>query len=155
MADLEVSISGAPVGAARPRFRRATGTTYKLKKHAGWESYATDVFLGEWEARWGTAVRARPPIDEPTVVRIEMHHARPKRLRRRADPRCALPAIRKPDVDNVAKLVLDALVKAGVLRDDTVVVELVARRWYLPIDERGRDVGGERVDVSVALWGAQ
>lgn len=155
MADLDVSIPGAPVGAARPRFRRATGTTYKLKKHSSWESQAVDVLIGEWEARWGTAVRARSPIDEPCWVEVVAWHSRPKRLRRRADPRDKLPAVRKPDVDNVAKLVLDALVKAGVLRDDTVVVELVARRWYLPIDEQGRDVGGERVDVSVALWGAQ
>ena len=34
---------------------------------------------------------------------------------------------RKPDVDNVCKSVLDALVTAGVLRDDVIVAELVAR----------------------------
>ena len=35
--------------------------------------------------------------------------------------------ISKPDVDNVCKSCLDALVTAGVLRDDVLVTELVAR----------------------------
>ncbi len=34
----------------------------------------------------------------------------------------------KPDVDNIAKAVLDAIVQAGILEDDTQVVDLEVRR---------------------------
>jgi Holliday junction resolvase RusA-like endonuclease len=40
------------------------------------------------------------------------------------------PYVGKPDADNVAKLVLDAIVRAGMLDDDTQVSDLhVSRRW--------------------------
>ena len=48
----------------------------------------------------------------------------------------------KPDADNVAKIVLDALVDAGVLADDRLVVELhVVKR---------ADVGTGRIDVFIS-----
>jgi Holliday junction resolvase RusA-like endonuclease len=47
----------------------------------------------------------------------------------------------KPDVDNVAKIVLDALVEAGVLADDRFVVQLHIGKQAVP------DVG--RIDVWV------
>jgi Holliday junction resolvase RusA-like endonuclease len=47
----------------------------------------------------------------------------------------------KPDADNVAKIVLDALVEAGVLADDRFVVELNMSKRAIP------DAG--RIDVWV------
>jgi len=38
--------------------------------------------------------------------------------------------VKKPDADNIAKGVLDALVRAGVLADDAPVAELEVRKFY-------------------------
>ena len=50
----------------------------------------------------------------------------------------------KPDVDNLAKLVLDAMTKSGVYHDDSQVVEVLARKTPL---EDGALV--ERTEISV------
>jgi Holliday junction resolvase RusA-like endonuclease len=47
----------------------------------------------------------------------------------------------KPDVDNVAKIVLDAMVEAGILADDRFVVQLSVNKHCAP------DTG--RIDVYV------
>lgn len=44
--------------------------------------------------------------------------------------------IGKPDGDNAEKIVWDALVKAGVLHDDSHVVEWGGGRWYAAADEQ-------------------
>ncbi len=148
---LRVTIPGEPVGAARPRFRRSTGTTYKVKTHAIWEAIATDVIRSVWDSLYSGCRLPREPLDEPVMVEVTAYHSRPARLRRRKHPRCRMPATRKPDLDNVIKLVLDAMVKARVLRDDTIVVHLVGRRWYLPIDASGADIGVPCVQVVLGM----
>jgi Holliday junction resolvase RusA-like endonuclease len=102
--------------------------------------------------RYGSARGPRTPIDEPVVVDVQAYHARPQRLRRRVDPRDGLPAPKKPDLDNVCKLAMDALVKAGVLVDDTRVVELHAASWYCPIDAKGWHTVDPHVRIRLALW---
>lgn len=44
--------------------------------------------------------------------------------------------VKKPDADNVAKIVLDSLVRAGVLDDDCSVVYQSTRKVVRAIDER-------------------
>lgn len=40
----------------------------------------------------------------------------------------------KPDVDKLARAVLDALTKCGAIGDDATVVELKASKWYTGTD---------------------
>lgn len=44
--------------------------------------------------------------------------------------------VKKPDADNVSKIVLDALVRAGVLEDDACVVYQSVRKVIRAVDER-------------------
>ena len=62
---------------------------------------------------------------------------------RKKDPEHRFWHSSKPDIDNVCKSVLDSLVMAGVIRDDTQVVILTAKSVYASKDE------GPCVEVSV------
>lgn len=98
-------IEGKAVGASRPRVAR-NGGVYYPKTHVEWERTAVNLMVrnrGSW------------PINcpDPVVVAIEVGA---KRL------------VQKPDLDNIAKLALDALVKAALLADDTQVVKLTIER---------------------------
>jgi Holliday junction resolvase RusA-like endonuclease len=61
------------------------------------------------------------------------------RLRRPASaPKRVTHPLRKPDVDNLAKAVLDALVDADVLADDALVTDLtVSKRFAVPPEPEG------------------
>jgi len=86
-------------------------------------------------------------LDEPVRVDVTLVAARPQRLCRKRDPDGRIPrAVGKPDADNAAKLVMDALVKALVLRDDTLVCVLHVERWYAGRDE------GAATEVVVSTW---
>lgn len=78
----------------------------------------------------------RPPIDGPVAVLLEFVMARPKshyRTGRNAhllrDSAPVLPA-GKPDVDKLARAVLDAISSAGVWNDDCQVTSLHATKTY-------------------------
>lgn len=125
---LDVTVLGAPVGAARPRVTQRG--TFIPKNVRAWERRAVAAMSAWW-------LRARRgPLDCAVEVEVVAVHARPKRLMRRSDPVERIMAHRcKPDLDNVVKLALDALVKAGVIYDDTRVVQIAARKFYTALDE--------------------
>jgi Holliday junction resolvase RusA-like endonuclease len=72
----------------------------------------------------------RAPCEEIVDVEIVAVFPRPKRLLRKKDPECRIWHGSKPDIDNVAKCVLDAMVMAGVIRDDSQVVSIRAVSVY-------------------------
>jgi len=106
-------IPGQPLGKQRPRMTR-TGHVYTPKKTVEWEMAAAWIMKNQFRSE---------PIDEPCVLVVVAVAARPKRLMRRKDPEHRVWCPMKPDFDNTAKIVADAMVKAGVLRDDKVVVD--------------------------------
>lgn len=44
----------------------------------------------------------------------------------------SVPKVTRPDVDNLAKSVLDCMVSAGWLEDDNLVVELILKKIHAP-----------------------
>ena len=127
------TIPGEPIGKGRPRATVRGGfvKTYTPKKTADWERGAAAVLSGKWSG---------PPLDGPVSVGLLALFPRPKRMvwKRRAMPR--EPFIRSPDVDNVAKAVLDALEKAGVLSNDKLVWSLDCVALYCDGTEEPRVV---------------
>jgi Holliday junction resolvase RusA-like endonuclease len=70
--------------------------------------------------------------DGAVAVRITAHQALPKhatKAQRAAAERGEIHPIRKPDLDNIVKIVLDAL-NGSAYRDDTQVLQLDARKIY-------------------------
>lgn len=137
-------VYGTPQGAARHRSTK-TGRQYKQDSHVEAEERVRRAAAEAWAGR--------PPLDVPVRVEITTWHARPGRLRtaKRWANDGTRPYVGKPDADNVAKLILDGMTKAGVWVDDTRVAELLVRRMYLPLDAERLPVGVERVGVVVEV----
>ena len=116
-------IPGAPIGKGRPR-ATTMGSHVRLytpKRTADWERSSALIMRNAWMSA---------PEDGYCRAEIVAVFPRPKRLLRKKDPHHRLWHGSKPDIDNVCKSALDSLVMAGVIRDDTQVVELSARSVY-------------------------
>ena len=126
-----VEIPGAPIGKGRPRGASIGGRVrlYTPKKTADWERSAAMVMTSVWR---------KAPLDEPVEVQIAAFSHRPKRLLRRKDPDHVIYKTSKPDADNICKCALDALVMAGVLRDDSLVVKVTILDFYAERDRGPR-----------------
>ena len=110
------TIPGDPVAYARSRHRGSQH--YKPRSHREWERRAVAIMR-----------EAAPvaPLSDDLVVTVTLVYRR-----RSTDPRTDGRIRRdraRQDVDNVAKLALDAAVKAGWLVDDRHVGTLVVERW--------------------------
>lgn len=140
-----VEVPGDPIGKGRPRGTSAGGHVrlYTPKKTADWERSAAMVMTSVWR---------KAPVDEPVEVQVAAFAHRPKRLLRKKDPDGLIWKGSKPDADNICKCVLDALVMAGVLRDDSLVVKITIQDFYAERDRgpriclRMRPIGPEPVE---------
>lgn len=97
-------------GKGRVRFARATGRTYTPDATAE----AMQLIRQEWGDRAGA------PAGVPVSIRIMTERPMPKSRPKRVESE---PDVYKPDADNIAKLVLDAL-NGVAWADDTQVTVL-------------------------------
>jgi Holliday junction resolvase RusA-like endonuclease len=81
-------------------------------------------------AEAGRFMRPHAPLAGPLRVSLTFRLKRPKRLLRKKDPDGPVLHTAKPDGDNLAKGVLDALTVDGWWTDDSTVSELVVRKEY-------------------------
>ena len=140
----ETVILGEPVGEGRPRAVRMGPRVrvHAAPKSAIWRAVAAQQMAAEWGDRspWpsmcGVAITAYMPRPK----------SRPKDVSKEAwTLGSAIARAQKPDVDNIAKAVLDAIVQAGIIVDDTQVVRLIVFRLMCGTD---RDAT-PRVEVRV------
>jgi Holliday junction resolvase RusA-like endonuclease len=105
----------------------------------------TDPRVAAHKAAVALAARAAgvTPLDGPVGVTVAVVLARPQRLLAKRCPDAPIPAPVRPDVDNYAKAVLDAL-NGIAYADDGQVTTLNVTKWYA---ERG---GEPRTEVT--LW---
>ena len=121
--EFDCLVPGPPIGKGRPRATRmgAHIRLYTPKKTADWERSSALIMRNAW---------CQAPSEDLCKAEIVAVFSRPKRLLRKKDPEHRLWHSSKSDIDNVCKSVLDSLVMAGVIRDDTQVVVLNARSVY-------------------------
>lgn len=92
-----------------------------------------------WQQRFAAVALEHLPrarITEPVRLDLLAVLARPQRLQRRSDPRGLIWAPVRPDADNIAKNVMDAL--AFAWGDDAQVVELRVKKAYAEIGSTPR-----------------
>lgn len=116
------SVPGDPVPQPRPRVSTAGGfaRAYVPKGHA---VHAYRLAIANTAREAGLAATG-----EPLNVVIDAVFARPKSHMRKAGVKADAPRLPRPDVDNIAKAVLDALQE--VVGDDTNVGRLVVEKSY-------------------------
>jgi Holliday junction resolvase RusA-like endonuclease len=122
-------VHGDPVPQPRPRItaRGSFAHAYTPKKHP------VHVYREDIERAWRRPCFVLPhePFTGPVTVEITCHFARPQsQLRKDGSPKPSAPAYPRPDVDNLAKAVLDALTDAGAWGDDSQVVTLAVRKKW-------------------------
>lgn len=118
-----LTVPGEPATKQRPRFRKETGHTYTPERTISAESHVKASAYSQM---------GQPLLEGPLIVELTFFESVPKSwsAKRRAG---ALSGRDYPtsriDIDNMCKLVLDAL--NGVLwRDDKQVVDLHAKRRF-------------------------
>ena len=99
-------------------------------------------------------LRPETPIASPVRIFVGAVMPRPGRLCRKKDPVHALPHDKKPDPDNIAKAILDALTTIGVWEDDKLVSDLRCTMVYAArVDTReasgwlGRATPGAHIEI--------
>lgn len=133
---IEVTIFGDPKGQPRPRaFARRMGSKFVARV------YDSDV-ADEWKGAVDGALLTRAISNElkmrdgPFAVAMEFVFERPKShfdarglVRRQRSP----AHLQKPDLDNLAKLILDRITRSGrYWNDDSQVVSLqVSKHWRI------------------------
>lgn len=101
-------------GQGRPRF--GNGRAYKAKADTDYEREIADKFVSSGGRHFGS---------QPLMVSIDVYRALPKSAPKSVKTE---PDTLKPDCDNIAKAVLDAL-NGVAWDDDSQVVSLQVRKW--------------------------
>lgn len=142
MGSILLDVPGKPMGKARPRVTRR-GITYTPKATAERERLVQtcyhDGYLGS------------EPLEGPLAVVIDAIYPVPKSAPAKERIRMTsgeIPPTVRPDVDNVAKLVLDALNGTAYLDDSQVVSLRVSKRYAKNGEEPHTLVGISSVSKS-------
>ena len=143
MIELEFFIPGKPKGKGRPRFIK-TGRTYTPEDTANYENWVRLCYMQEAKKNGIEPI----PADEPVQVYIRAFELVPKsfskaRTEKALDGR--MFPTKKPDCDNIIKIICDAL-NGVAYHDDKQVVRVSCRKEY-HFDREGVFVTVERINV--------
>ena len=149
MTEFTAVIHQAPLGKGRPRATMQNGRArvYTPTATSDWEHFAA---LGlRIEYHLASEVVPAPPMIGPLGCEIVAVFPRTVALLAKNKigykyPTWRLPHAVKPDADNIAKSVLDAVEKAGIIGDDKQIALLTVGKHYAMIHEEPR--------VEVRIW---
>lgn len=127
--DVFVAGSAAPQGSKRHVGRGVMVESSKAVKP--WREDVRQTCLAAWDDL---------PLDEPVRLRIEFVRRRPTSAPKNRTP----SATTKPDLDKLARAVMDAIGSAGVWVDDARVTELACVKRVAEIGE----VPGARITIA-------
>lgn len=129
---------GIPKAQPRPRAfaRWGRASVYNPKTADEWKA---DVRLA------GSKVRPSYPIAEPIMVSMLFFMPRPKKIIDKDLVGNQIWHQSKPDIDNLIKAVLDAMVDDDWFVDDSIVVSVLATKRYST--NRSPSITGVQVDV--------
>jgi len=103
----------------KSRARTGKGFAYTPKEQVHWEQQF---------ALYASMYQPKHVIEGPVAIAATFAMPRPKRLLRKKDPEGCVPMSTKPDLDNMAKSVLDAL--KTWWRDDAQVASMLLKKVF-------------------------
>lgn len=121
---MDFIVDGKPQGKQRPRFSRISKTVYTPTKTAKYEKQIAKAYTDSG----GKCI----PADCYVSVNVSAFFPVPKSYSKKKREDCLERKLRpdkKPDMDNILKVVLDALNEVAY-EDDKQVVELIGRKYY-------------------------
>lgn len=122
---IRLTIEGHPVGKGRPKFTKA-GHSYTPAETREYESMIKTIYRLQYHG-------FKFPKDIPLDLRIRAYYPIPKSDSRALHMKKLKNEIRphniKPDIDNVVKIICDALNEMAY-HDDTQIVDQQARKFY-------------------------
>lgn len=123
-------ILGEPKAKARPRFtvnsKGQRGKIYTAKDTISYEK----LVRKEYTEQYPTLPPVPPKI--PLKMEIDTYHKIPKNVSKETKQRmesCQIRPTKKPDVDNLAKIIADSL-NGVAYHDDSQIVDLEIRKFY-------------------------
>ncbi len=122
---VKFTVQGEPKGKGRPRFIPQTGRAITPKDTANYETLVRMEYMAQCQG-------FKFPDDAMLDMRIMAYYSIPKsaskKNRERMKTRLLRPT-KKPDMDNVVKIVADSLNQVAY-RDDTQIVDCQCRKFY-------------------------
>lgn len=119
------TVHGEPKGKGRPRFNRTTGHAITPMDTVNYESLVHLEYMRQCGDR-------RFPDDAMLEMRVKAYYAIPKSKSKKMKTLMREGAVRptkKPDQDNIIKIVADAL-NGVAYRDDVQIVDCLCRKFY-------------------------
>ena len=117
------TIYGKPQGKARPRF--ANGHAYTPKQTADYERQIKNAFI----AAGGEKIE-----NDGVIIEIDVYYKKTAADKKKLSP------TKKPDIDNICKIVLDGL-NGVAYADDKQVISLTANKYFA--------LKGERTEIRI------
>lgn len=121
---VKVTIPGEPKGKARPRVTRK-GITYTPQETVNYENWVKQCYMNKWEYFFEGQLNAK----------IDVYYAIQKSTSKKRKELMLAHIIRptkKPDADNIAKIILDSL-NGIAYKDDSQIVSLIVNKYYSDI----------------------
>ena len=120
---MKIVIDGKPMGKQRPRFNGKTGSVHTPSKTVNYENWVKLCYQQQCKGE---------KLTGEIVAFINAYYAIPKSTSKKNKKDMLLGIIRptiKPDVDNIAKIILDSLNDLAY-GDDKQVVSCCISKWY-------------------------
>ncbi|NFT02240.1 RusA family crossover junction endodeoxyribonuclease [Clostridium sporogenes] len=120
---MKIVIDGKPMGKQRPRFNSKTGHTYTPDKTVNYENWVKLCYQQQCKGE---------KLTGEIVAFINAYYAIPKSTSKKNKKDMLLGIVRptiKPDVDNIAKVILDSL-NGLAYKDDKQIVTCGISKWY-------------------------
>ncbi|SCI51038.1 Holliday junction resolvase [uncultured Clostridium sp.] len=119
---VEFTIDGEPVGKARPRMNTRTGKAYTPDKTRMYEDYIKLLYRSQIKHYFEGYIR----LSIKAFYGVAKSDSKKKKEDKLAN---ILRPSKKPDIDNIVKLIADGLNNIAY-KDDTQIVEMQAMKFY-------------------------
>lgn len=120
----EFEVPGKITGKGRPRVNTITGAAYTPTRTKEYEDLVKQYFIIKY--------RCAKPLEGRIVVNIKAYFAIPKntnKIQKEGMLEGNISPVKKPDIDNIAKIILDSLNKLA-FKDDNQITKLCIEKIY-------------------------